>query len=229
MTLAELMEEIKDNLLLEGIEPPSAKRMLRAINHAKDDVTAEMQTADQGLLTARQTYTVAAGDASITLPADFRELISLVRTDQNANAPVECIVKDFRQLMQYVPNPNDPVLTTQAEDRPTLYREGDKLYFWNTAATGAPSAMTLVLRYGQRVADLDGTSQAASFTTIPDEWEDLIQLRATLRLIPGSHKAQPKWAGDYAARLTQMRRMVSRPIRNRPLRVQFDPDSPLLS
>jgi len=235
-TIGQLINEVIDNLRFEGVDkPPETERILRALNRAKDEMVAVLESEDQNEFVTTATYSVSQGDTSITLPDGytsaaslnitdpsgtppaFRRLIGLTRTDLGYDLDVPVIdIRDRHSGYSFTGNTGDA---------PILYRQGNTLRF--DSESGAFTAMTLVLRYAAQVADLDGTDETARYDLFPQEWLDLIVNRATLMLMPASlAQARAKFAEVLRDRLAQLRVSRQRQIHDGPAFVRAEWDLP---
>jgi hypothetical protein len=209
MNAQELIDEIASNLKLSGADVPYADRMVQALNRSKDELVRDMELLSENTFTAREEFEVASGDEYIERPADFRRLIGLTRTD--GSRQIEVIILDPRERRNYVEPADRPILGVAAGStlgEPLMYPEGERYYF--TGTTGAPVAMTLLMRYRKRVAD--ATVPDASVTTfapIPDEYGGLLADMATVRLIPAGSLEFGKVLARVAFGRDQMRRAYS--------------------
>jgi len=216
-TLEQMRAEVQDSCEIEGGNAPSSEVTTRMLNRAKNEIVAQIEVLNQGHFTQRKTFTVAAGDASITLPdgstSDLavRRILGLTRTDLTAD--VECIIHPQWDRDKFNYADLDAI-----SYQPRLYREGYKLYF--TDRGGAAQAMTLVLRYAAAVLDLDQTDLTAKYTMIPDEWMDLITMYATLLCLPANNAGRKKYLDMYMARLETMREVVQRSTLTQPSSIE---------
>jgi hypothetical protein len=205
--------DVTENLTLEGLNPPANERVLRALNRAKDEIVAKLETINEHWFSQRKDYTVSSGDASITLPdgtgTDYvcRRVLSLTVVSDDVETPVR--IYDW----------NDPTLH-QSEAGYSLYLEGTKLYFYD--AGGAPETGTLRLRYAAAVDDLTGKDNEETFSFIPAELCDLIVLTATIELLPGSAKdAHGKYEARLRERFDSALRLGQRPVSDGPAGIKW--------
>jgi hypothetical protein len=224
-TLQELMSELSDNLDLEGVTRPDTDRMVRLLNRAKNEVMAQLELLGQDQFTVRKTFAVAANDASIALPdgsgADpaVKRILGLTRTD--GNAPVECVIHAHWEREQYDGMEGDLIAIMRGRAiQPTLYREGNALYFTRTG--GAAEAMTLVLRYAGKPVDLTMADLSNSYSLIPDEWTDCIAIFATIVAIPAANPARGKWSEIWKKRVETMEQAGTRLVQTGPAQVKYD-------
>lgn len=217
-TIKVMRRELADNLKLEGVEVPSTERLLTLLNRAKDHVAAQIELCNENQLVVRKTFTVAAGDASITLPdgsgADpaVKRVVAIRRTDTGTDIP--CRV---------VPHYEQPVYQDYdgyVNDEMIFYLEGITLYF--AYRNGAPDAMTLVMSYVGETADATDADVTETYDLIPNEWADLIPLYATLLALPAASLARTKYAELYKDRLNTLERSVPQRFRTEPLGVRPD-------
>jgi hypothetical protein len=210
MTFEDMRQELTENCELAGTKVPQQPRIVRVLNRAKDYIGSQMELCDPEVFIARSTFTVAAGDASITMPTDFVRLIGLTRTDTGSD--IECIIIDTRERVNFqagqwwATNFGSGLNTFT----PALYMEGAKMYFLPT--TGAGSAMTLVMRYRKRITDLVLTaiSSTQTYTEIPAEWHGLIVDMATMYCLPAGAKDYAQYASRVAAGVATMQVSMTR-------------------
>jgi hypothetical protein len=210
MTLKEMTAELTDNIKLGGTDAPSMARCISLINRAKDEIVTRMELLNRDVFVTRQEYTVAADDASITLPTDFRRAVGLTRTDLSYD--VDGVIMDTREraMWRSYSNNNIPIpgFTTESGGNvPIVYPEGNYLYF--ARKDGAPTAMTLVLRYAKRVADLAKSDIDDSFDDIPDEWHHLIVALATANALPRASGEHAKWRERFVEMVGLMQRAMT--------------------
>lgn len=214
MNIGQLYEEVKDNLVLEGIDkPPNRPRLIRIINRAKDDLVALLESVDPLCFLVRKSYSVDSAAASITLPDGdtegeprWRRILGLSR-DYTSH---EAIVRIYDRR-------SDALRESPAGFY--MYREGNTLYFNDPG--GAPGSMTLLLRYSAAVDDLDGTDTTAEYDYIPEEWLDLIVMRATMDLLPAANAGRYKWKERYVDRTAVLGRSAQLAVHDSPSRVKM--------
>lgn len=221
MNVRQIREVVQQNLNRAGFEKTlGAAELLGIINRAKDEVVARMELWDEDLFTARQTFNVAQGDPSITLPSDFRRLITLTRTDGNRDN--ECTIVDMRERAERVGAnwPYDQLAGNGSGEYPLLYAESGKLYFAEN--TGAPASMTLLMRYRKRVADATeaDASAGAEFEGV-GEWDRAIANLATARALPRSNPEQARYMEEYANDVDLFGRAINRRMDDSPIRIRM--------
>lgn len=218
MTVGNIRKVVTENLKRAGMETvPNANELLGLVNRAKDEVVQRMELMDEaGLFAARSTFSVAAGDASITLPTDFRRLIELRRIDSGRDEPVQVLETRTRDTALPAQT-NWPLASTGIG---SVYEEGGLLYF--VAGSGAPEAMTLRLHYRNRIADATETTASlnAEYTGLPGEWANLVALCATHNALPANNTERNRYRQDYADGIELMRQAINRRVANRPARVR---------
>ena len=227
-TVGSMKEEVKANLVTEGIGAPGTERIVKLLNRAKNEIVAVMESLYENDFTTTATYTVTSGDAYITLPDGHttaedlnisdptgtppacRRIIGLTRTDLGADDEVILIAPHER---------HDQTVSIGMEgNKPIMYRQGNTLRF--DADGGANAGMTLLLRYAQAVPDLDGATASERFDLIREEWDDLIVTRATLHAVPAEHAARNKYRELFADRIDQLRDFGQQSIRTGPVYIR---------
>lgn len=212
-TLAELRERTTELLMLEGAaEQPNAKRLLGALNLAKNDVVGLMETLNPWAFIERVDRTVAAGDAYVSLPpqdateAPLRRLmgVHVVNSDGSETAVEVLELRDPAQRYY--------------EAGFWMYPEGRRLYF--SGETGADLAMTLRLRYAAEVSNLDGTDLAAEYDYLTGDWLDVVVMQAVADLLPAANPGRAKWIGRRNERVALLTPTYGRRNSSQPLRVR---------
>ena len=218
-TIAELREEVTENLTLEGLEAPSRKRIMRALNRAKNEIVALLELIEPLRFTAQLDYDVESGDTHLDLPGfgdasdetKWRRILGLAKVESGSNYEANVCIYDRR----------DEGLRS-APAGFWMYREANKLYFSDIA--GASGAMTLRLRYNVLVADAtegSGVELDATYGYIPDDWTDLLTTRATMFLMPAKHGMAAKWGALWAERKAVLTMAASRTIHTGPSYVKM--------
>ena len=215
-TIADLVEEVKDNVVREGVkDSPNKSTLVRAINRGKNDVVAFMEQSDPLAFVAQLDYLVVAGDPSIDLPgfgtvpdeARWRSIYRITTIVGGLEHEAPVFVYDRRDT------------GVRAAPRGWwMYREANKLFF--NAPEGAPGSFTLRLRYAAAVADINAADLSAEYALIPEEWLDLVVIRATLDLIPGGGAGRFKWERRWTERLDLMQRTGTRRIHQGPVSIR---------
>lgn len=213
LSIGNMIETVKDVLKGEGLDRvPSNERLVAALNQAKDIVQEVGVSIDPLMFESRKDYTVAEGDASITLPdgtdSDYRWLQILGFHDISIAEPYEQPIQVLdRRSLEYRGSPAGL----------WVYREGNKLYFPET--TGAIRSFTGRLRYVGAVPDLDSSDLTATFAFLDQEWSGLVWRRALVDLLPASNPGYMKWSRNYDDRLGQIMRLRSVRVNDRPMRI----------
>ena len=206
MTLGDMLADLNDILALAGITPVQGmERNLRTLNRAKDQVVAELELMGDDVFTGRTTLSVAAGDgSSVALPTDYRRMVSLLRSDISPAA--DCIVVNGREQAdwQAAYPVNYQLLSNYV---PTCYVEGTSLY-----CIGTVPAMSLLLRYRKRVADLTSSDRASSYSLLPTEWQPLVVDLAASMLIPAANPEHSKLLGRYRGTMNLAKDAMTRRI-----------------
>lgn len=199
-TLGDLRAEVQDLLESEGATVPASERMVRALNRAKNDLVSHMERFDAAQFATRVSRSVATGDATISLPtlllseAPFRRLLGVYEVGADGS---EIPIPVFDRRSEAI----KPLYETTNTEF-WMYREGGLLYF--ASPTGAPRTMSVRIRYATAIEDLPGLDGAAVYN-LPDEWTDLIVIRAALDLIPATLQAAVvKWQTRLAERLANL-------------------------
>lgn len=205
MTPQEMLQDLNDTLALAGVTPVQGfERNLRQLNQAKNDLAAALELTDADLFTTRTNLTITAGTgSSVSLPTDFRRLITLTRTDSSLSVP--CTIIDGRDKVDYLPLVTQTYVQTGLE--PVVYIEGATLY-----CVGTVPAMTLELRYRAKVADMTTSAMTTELTIIPSEYHALVVVLAASRLIPASNPQSMALLARYEATLSLARVAMTRRI-----------------
>lgn len=207
MTLRELRELVTASIRSENQSPPSVQIIDKAINQGKNAVVRILRTLSPELFITTTSYSVSGGDTSITLPTSppVFKILSVYRTDRGFYERVALI--DYRDRDEFTKEVSEPVV---------MYQEGNLLKF--ARASGASGSMTLELKYLKRVADLDGTDIDASFSDIPEEWQQLIAYYATALLLPtgaASNRWQAQFDRESQNLIIEYRTSIQDPVRVR--------------
>lgn len=206
MTLGDMLADLNDILALAGITPVAGlERNLRTLNRAKDQVVAELELMGDDVFTGRTNLSVSAGtDPSVALPSDYRRMVSLIRTD--ISPPDDCIVVNGRDQAAW--QNTYPVRVDLLRNFvPTVYVEGATLY-----CIGTVPAMTLMLRYRKRVADLTSSDRANSYTLLPTEWQPLVVDLAAAMLTPAGNPEHAKIMTRYRGAMNLAKDAMTRRI-----------------
>jgi uncharacterized protein YutD len=143
------------------------------INDAQRDVFNEFRLP---FMEDTQNYTVTAGSSDITngagLPSNYVQAIDLILT---SNGEMVIPYKDFREIDNYYPDPNDTVVHTAG--KPQYW------YFYANTIRLFPvpdNAYTLTLRYFKAPIVLSATTDIPS---IPPEFEEILVMGAAYRVL----------------------------------------------
>jgi hypothetical protein len=210
-TISEMREEVKDILAKEGLnEPPNVKRVYTALNAAKDELVARLESLDEQRFTTRAEFDVAKDNESIELPSGFRRLLGLTEvTDSNGEYAIKVL---------------DP-RSEESKSCPAgfwMYREGNHLWFHDP--DGAARAMTIRMRYVAKVDDLDGSAAGAEYTSIPADAARVIPLMAAADLLPSDVAGQIRWRARANEKLALILGQHNSEIATRPMRIRYVDD-----
>lgn len=220
MTLAELREEVSQNIALEGVtKPPDGDQVIRALNRAKNDAVNLLEQIDPLRFSWRKDYTIAGAQTYIDLPNGSDALypycrrVLSVHYVSSAGAESKIGVYDLRDIGE-----------KDSEVPYYLVREGHALY--HSSPDGWGSGATIRLRYAASVPDLGKSETNTAFALIPAEWTDLISIQATCDLLPANAPAEAKWIARrnerQAALLSAARFIATGPMRIRRRAEQWD-------
>jgi len=216
MTVRRILRTVTENLARAGVkQPPNADELLGLVNRAKDEVVKRFELLDEDPLTQRATFNVVAGDASVTLPSDFRRLIQLRRTDGGRDLPVTVVDVRERDVDDRV-----HMWPEGAELLDGVYIENGKLWF--PGVNGAAAAMTLRLHYRYRVGDATqlAASLDAEFEGFPGEYAALIADKASADALAVGPE-RDRYLGNYLAGCELMQRAASERVLDGPKRVRM--------
>jgi len=212
MNLGDMIDDVRDALMLEGItEVPSVGRIVRVLNRAKNDMVNRAELVYQPVFMVRKDYTVTSGDTSISLPDGSGD---------------DAAVHRIMGLHTVVAGTETQVALYDQRDVGTHdssagfwgWREGGTIYFSGT--NGIDYSGTLRLRYTPQVADLDEDDTTAEYDYLPAGWTDLIPPRAILSLLPGNAPGRAKYQNEYTERLMLVEAAANRPDASTPLSVR---------
>lgn len=206
MTLLEMQRRLVEELNRADADAPAPERLVEILNSAKDRLVTDLENFAPDIFVARQSFSVAQGDASITLPTDFRRVIGLTRTD--TQYPVEVEIVDSRERYLRVPMQQLIYIQNHALYAPSMYLEADKLYF----VVAPPNAMTLLLRYAKRIADLAVTDAPSTYANIPVEWHHLLVDMAAEHACPAKSPEYGKILGRVQMGRNQMATALSQRV-----------------
>lgn len=219
-TLNEMIDEVTDNLKAEGVtELPSRGHMLRTLNRAKNALVDELELYDPDLFVYRKDYSVSSGDTYITLPDGstegepaVRRILGLHKIEGSAEYKIDVTSRRSQGLHDY------------SGASFYMYPERNTLWFMTADGTGAAQDMTIRLRYSSYVPDLTLSDGDAEYDDIPENWIDLLLIRATLRLLPGGSGGRAKWEALLNGREAHMIRNAKSRVRTEPMRMRMDQD-----
>lgn len=212
MTVADLIQELTDILTTEGVNSPPVPRVLRALNRGKDETILELEQLDDTRTAARKDYTVAAGDASITLPGEGTGAGTIpIDPPYRALLGVSEIQDDGHEVAIGVHDRRQPGVKTSGTGY-WMYPEGDKFYFADPE--GAPYGLTLRLRYASYIPDATDTDDR--YRDLPVDWQRLVVLKAALALLPAGSDAHEKWQRAHQTQLVNLSSSLNRARRDTP-------------